>query len=1019
MADTANFLAVIVAVLSVVCSTLGLTALRCSRPSQVSAGTHDIYVYRLLGVFGALLLYGGLALSAIPWILGFWNDSAGQLSAIIGCTSVLSCWIAEAQLGAVQRGSKIHPLHAVGCALVWFSTTLIEWAGPKPHDSMMTGTHAQIAGCDGGYRSPFLIYAPLWLTAITFGSLLLLCLRDDCGGGDIAIADLSDEEDNMTASTDSLMKYRRPNRVSGNSTLRRQLLPLVYGFTVSMGCLVLASGADLNIMGSIFFGAGLLVIAVLCAWEWLWALELPLVLWALLSQNCLTLLRLVQRHMVFRDFRWNADTEYGPMVVWKYPGVFFYLLGFFLTVVVLVLYLPPPDKDDDLPTNGKLEDDEESDGERTDDASMRAVQLMQCGLFASSVVLFYFGVTRTVMEFQYGLPSVQFLQGDAVAAALHNVTAEDQKTSEDHMASGKAYVDLITMLYEKRLPCSAMVLAFNTVVRGPMQFITFVIIITRPSFVPIRLAQRLQTAYIKDQAAGWFCNVFVLMLLTSLLNLTGPRGIISFTTLLGSGFWFFLLFSLASVLLAISYEVFPESGAFRGVQAAVRRQRRAEKLAKQAKDKLEDSQIDSEESDDDDCCGPASACALVLTGLGSVALVVLICVSMYFALTKPFLDFTYRGSGIVLKAAAPTGLELLRSIGDLYPLLWAGTALTLGGMLVLWVPLFFINLPQAMAGRLSPSSVFYALEHVIRPWVMIDLWAVSLLVLYYIFTARNKGTVEVCVKFPDDPTGILAVVILFASAKGLIQIAKSVHDKQDPKPIGGKYIGLTQIRIPGGKVTWGVAAGLYFAFWLLYFYFHAPQRPRELQRLQDVNDMLTVLTMTGNENIHERLPFSAGNCEAFWQHKVEQGEVSYANIAARAEFDKTCHGHKALAKVKKKSIQGEASWATGLNTLKIGSAKVIPPDDVSRDIQEWRLVLNGTFTDLHVWLKIYLHGKPFVNDYMCCHNPFHFALEARANCTKGIGFSGVTTDVIYIDPIEFQHTVVLQDLPGLESSYDV
>merc|ERR1712232_1540657 len=129
--------------------------------------------------------------------------------------------------------------------------------------------------------------------------------------------------------------------------------------------------------------------------------------------------------------------------------------------------------------------------------------------------------------------------------------------------------------------------------------------------------------------------------------------------------------------------------------------------------------------------------------------------------------------------------------------------------------------------------------------------------------------------------------------------------------------------------------------------------------------MLSVMRVTGNEKLAERLPFSAGNCQGFWEHKVNLGEVSYSDAAARADFDKSCHGHKALAKVNKVRLQGEASWATGLNTLQITSLQVVPPASTAEEVQEWRLVVNGTFTDLHVWLKIFLGGKPFVNDYMC------------------------------------------------------
>ena len=105
---------------------------------------------------------------------------------------------------------------------------------------------------------------------------------------------------------------------------RKHLEPLGRAVFVHPRGFVFASGVERDVIGWVIWGAVLLVVAVVCAWQWLWCLDLPLVLWALLSQNIATLLRLVQGHLIFRDFRWDPETEVGPLIVWQRMGIWFH-----------------------------------------------------------------------------------------------------------------------------------------------------------------------------------------------------------------------------------------------------------------------------------------------------------------------------------------------------------------------------------------------------------------------------------------------------------------------------------------------------------------------------------------------------------------------------------------------------------------------------------------------------------------------------------------------------------------------
>jgi hypothetical protein len=256
---------------------------------------------------------------------------------------------------------------------------------------------------------------------------------------------------------------------------------------------------------------------------------------------------------------------------------------------------------------------------------------------------------------------------------------------------------------------------------------------------------------------------------------------------------------------------------------------------------------------------------------------------------------------------------------------------------------------------------------------------------------------------------------MFLAAKGLLGTVKSFLQEPDRRSRSQLTSGL-----PGGLMLWTVSGGVMFTFWLVLLYSNGPTHIREIGDLHDFNHALSVLLPLTNRKLHERIPHSAGNCEALWQHRVQTGQELYAG--ADVDFHRSCKGSsKPLATYTKKNLRVQASWVTGLDSLEIMDIEVPPPSRHSVQTEHWNLTLSGRFNDIHLWLKVVWGSHEFINGYMCCNNAFNFKLEVTANCTAGAGFSGVEVKVAHIDSIEWvQHeTNLISDDPNNEASLEV
>lgn len=121
----------------------------------------------------------------------------------------------------------------------------------------------------------------------------------------------------------------------------------------------------------------------------------------------------------------------------------------------------------------------------------------------------------------------------------------------------------------------------------------------------------------------------------------------------------------------------------------------------------------------------------------------------------------------------------------------------------------------------------------------------------------------------------------------------------------------------------------------------------------------------------------------------------------------------------KEPVNVTARWIEGLDTVKLQELRITQPKNPIGP-QLWNLTLSGEFTGLHIWLKVMLGGKLWINDYMCCQNPFRFSLRASAICDDEHGFmSPIKLEVAQLDPFDWKHDANWEDAMGSHISLSV
>eukprot|EP00747_Dinoflagellata_sp_TGD_P181269 gnl/TRDRNA2_/TRDRNA2_35051_c0_seq1.p1 gnl/TRDRNA2_/TRDRNA2_35051_c0~~gnl/TRDRNA2_/TRDRNA2_35051_c0_seq1.p1 ORF type:complete len:1165 (+),score=199.27 gnl/TRDRNA2_/TRDRNA2_35051_c0_seq1:67-3495(+) len=1046
---------------SVAATAVGLAILRSTRPSyaESTSSMSEVYASRLTGLFGAMLLWAGLVLGAAPDLIGDVSRQEEKAADLIGCCAVLFCWALERY---ILRGSEMPVVQSIACVLVWFSTSLIEWARPRPFDNLALGFDTQVAGCDGGYRSPFLVYCGAWITGLVFGTLLLVC-----GGGErrsqvemmmgrVAPEDLAEAEQGL--------KFK--------FALRAKALPLMFGAANAMAGMTFAVGIASNDMSMILFGAVLLTLAVICAWDWMWRLEMPLGVWAPLAFGANMALTLVQQHLIFRDFRWDEEGEVGLLTMWKWPGLPLFLAGFFILASTLVLFITAGELD-----RWGLEDLSEY---LQPTKEKRQTTLLQYSLFGITCVSFICGVCMPVMTVTLSSPEM-IMEGRPADAG------EGAKTT------GHSYLVLIDFSYRMHLPCSALVLAWNSVIVPPLQGLATLMLLMQPTWLTADVEEALEKNLI-DQASFRFTNPFVVMLLVSFLNLTvGHDQNTIFEAQFAVGFIFFLVYCVASVVLAQTLEanspqrrlyrhrrnrlnsansvesgMNPFAGSFlgsealsacatgnaagfgscgvppndaRGMQGGYAKFRDAPNGWDPSFDSHDEMGLDRldrgivkvssqepphartrarlpsgevvTESEDDDVSSEEEdhVSAIDTSGEGFICLAVLFLVivavvigGFYCGLHWPFLHFQYRVSGVIIQRNSPTVLDLYHSLQRQSGMLGFLAVNTLLIFLVLYSIMVLFRLPFILGCCSDDCKIIPWMnlgERVLRPWVMGHVWAMSVAALYYIVTQRNKDIIEVCLSIPEPPLGLIGILTFGVGVMGILAIVKSFA----PSKKGEDESGITPVgmgSLPGGVLVWNVAPAILFGAIWVGLWNMGPKMHHSIDGVPDLNFMLSRAVPAMNRMFDHRFPYSAGDCPALQEY------YSSSEDTEAKRLNQNCVGGKPVVSLERKMRTGQkmfvqAKWITGIKTLRMKSMHIDEPTvhEMVGGTQHWNMTIAARYEDLKIWIKVLAGDNAVIDNYMCCDNPFHLTWVISTTCSEEEGFTPLDIELSHVDHVEF------------------
>jgi len=284
------------------------------------------------------------------------------------------------------------------------------------------------------------------------------------------------------------------------------------------------------------YGGGFLIlIAVCCALDWTTRLELSLGVWAPLSHCCSTVLRCLQGHLVFQDFRWSADDGIG-LLVGKSPGVHLYLCGATVLFGVLLLYVLTYDENEWLQSEGLQEEPER----RTWRWTTRNV--MALFMEAAGVVAFLYGVNSPVYTYEICPPTV-YLVGSIAR----------EFGTQDCIVHAMDFWGSITWFYDNRMPFSAMLVAYRSVI-GPI--IEFILLAACHALDQV--PQSFRDFLVSGARSKWATNVMVQILYVAIIrscsDYTGVQGRVQF----GTGFYAQFLYVLVYGMLA---RALPEAGA--------------------------------------------------------------------------------------------------------------------------------------------------------------------------------------------------------------------------------------------------------------------------------------------------------------------------------------------------------------------------------------------------------------------------------------------------------------------------
>eukprot|EP00928_Gymnodinium_smaydae_P020534 TRINITY_DN17934_c0_g3_i1.p1 TRINITY_DN17934_c0_g3~~TRINITY_DN17934_c0_g3_i1.p1 ORF type:complete len:1087 (+),score=121.49 TRINITY_DN17934_c0_g3_i1:41-3301(+) len=980
---------VMAAALSVLMISFGLVSIRLTRPSATLSRRSflglEVCGFRVFALFGGLVMLIGLHLFSFPMmpaVVVYWDACASR---VVRTLLLPVLWAAERYL---IQGRPLPSLQNLACVSVFVTTAVYQWGVPRPWDNVAAMMAGEVMGCNGGYRFWFQVYVAGFMCAAVVGVLLLFP------------TDAPSEEHSRHVISFGIYS-------PGVTRFRRKLLPVLFGgalAAVNVGFTIGAAGNEVN---TILLCTFLLFMCVVFSFDWLWRQELTLGSWAPASQLCYHFVGYLQSICVFQDFRWAPDDETGFFSVHQFPGV--WAMGFGITFMILLAYVYVFADDSVEWGSGEIFEKEIDSAEslrrqRTLAATVsarRPMRLLAIIIFPICMISVVLGITTPMIKNRVDSPHMVVGQG-GTKEATHTTTTTTTPQPIGFPARS-SFIMTLPKVYDNKMPASSIVVVQLCFFNSLMLMMHTLNILFRPSFVP-ETFQNWSKGEVVGGAKTRFLNPMVTMLGVAWINNWDPTGG-AVKVGFGAGFWWLVLHALLTVSLGMALELDIEQ-----------LDRLSEPLPAEAayapvgeKDEMTaDEELVGVESQ-----SPSKSKRNVFIILAIIA-GTCVALSMY----NPFLIIQVRIGGLVTSRKGATIVDLWYSLMDSSQFLGIVSLITVVFGVVVWVPTLLLRL------RNQRSRAIRIVERCSRHFVMGPQWMTAILLLYVVLSMHAgdpEAIVQVCYEFPDPPVGPLSILGMGVFLIILMGVGQSLVNKpQPPRPASSSgNVGVP--RLPGGNGAWlGLAIVVFFGVFA-YLTITGPTHSKHFENLRDVNNALAESLSTINDGLSKKVPESMGDCDALAKHRSESHTTA-------KEVGK-CVGHAPIANKTHQNLHITAKWITGLNSIRIQKIMVMPPKhppswsapDVAE--QRWNFIVNGEFTDLHIWLKVdlltELFGKEifdnvWLNDNICCSKPINFTIQASAVCTPDRGFHQMHMDIPYLDMVDFTHV----DHPGFMEALD-
>jgi len=998
---------------------------------------------------GLVLLYIGLSLSSLEMMMGASNEGIQEVIVmrkavlLVQCTCVLQCLAIERYL---ITGAELPNLQRRVCYMVWVGSSLLEWAAPWPHDDTSQVLQNQRAGCDDGYRALFtFVYVPLWLTCLTFGVLLMNCIDgsklfldpDEREDGEEGLEDESDDEDEHRG-----LRAKNDNSVPHPMTVfRRCCLPIVYGFAMSASSVLFATGWT-KVDWRLWAGSGAMLVAAAtcCAWHWTQHLKLTLAVWAPLSQCCVTLLRLFQSHLIFRDFQWTREEGFG-LLVGKKPGVYCYLLGVQLLLAVLLTFVLTYQWTE-WTRSEAFEDQEELDSRhRMQQHPMRfassgtpigptlqrvhtfqrqftaelprlpqqvrdgdfSVFLLRWLLLPICFGCYVKGVTSPLYNYSICTPDVQWLNAKDAIEQFQNSTAHSGSHSRGScIGSTMGFVDSITWLYDNHMPFSAMLAAYRSLIGPPLEFCALLVVLLSQSdgtseymlpsgaTVPKPVREAMMNWLAGGAASKFATNCFIEILYVTIIQSADPGGN-SFEAEFTRGFAYMMMYCVTYGLIVRSLEVKTvEEKAMKGELSTV----------------TKELEIEAENTDEEDE-RRAEEQRWLVNVLQAIVLIIVVVASMYFSIKTSFIRLDFRYTGETVLQFQPVLLDLWHTLMKVSMPVAVFAAASLVFFLLLrivtWLLLHTIFVRSSKKEDCSMRSLLSFLESFFKQYTLCHIWAESIILLWFGILTRNRDLYQVCATLPSPPYGLIAILVLGVGVPSLHTMAGRIA-LMNQSSSTKRFVH----ELPGGMWVWGLGPIMLFCFWSWVIHRSGPALPPKDYSRDDVNKILFGLIPPLNQKIRSSIPESRGECQELWQlHPNEHpdcvGRAPLVHLVTEFGWDVS------------------VMWATGLNKVVITDMLLERPKwtDPAHTTQEWDVSASFVFTNLKVWVKASKDGEAWVDGNICCNKNFTFKVQASTSCTTDDGFGDIRLSMLHMDHVEMESKVAEWNSPDSQGMIQV